>query len=408
MGGKAGAPKGLGKTGDSLKKRFTDNVAAGLCHALSLPRIGGMSAKPYSVLTMTVARCFRQIPFLFIVWLLSGPAGGAEFELKMHHSLPPVAPAHVALLEPWARRVEQDSNGRIAITIYPSMQLGGQGPQLIDQARDGVVDIVWTLTGYTPGRFPRVEVFEMPFLNTDPVTMNLALFDFVQLHPEEFSEYKLVAIFVHAGQALHARTPVRRVEDLEGMKIRIPSRVASWMVDSMGAVPLGSPVSKVPEMLSKGIIDGAMVPFEVVQAIKVDELLDYHIVLDRPVSDRFQTQVFVIAMNRGSYEDLPADLRAVIDRNSGESTARWLGETWMENEEPGLRLARSSGELIQLAPAEVEKLRTAVEEPVQQRWFKLMARRGLDGPQLLAEAQALIAARVQAEFPGPARSAETP
>lgn len=322
----------------------------------------------------------------------------AEYELKLHHSLPPVSPAHRSMLVPWARSVESQSNGRIAITIYPSAQLGGQGPQLIDQVRDGVVDIVWTLTGYTPGRFPRIEVFEMPFLNADPVTMNLALRDFIGRHPEEFAEYKLIAAFVHAGQALHVRRPVRVVDDIAGMKLRVPSRVGSWVVAAMGAVPISTPVSKVPEMLSKGVIDGAMLPFEVVQAVKVDELLDYHVVLDRAVSDRFHNQVFVIAMNRKSYERLPIDLRVVIDAHADESTSRWLGRIWMEAEARGLEAASATGTIFVLPGAEVERLRTRIEEPVLSRWFAAAQKRGLDGPALLAEARALLSTH-QARHP---------
>jgi TRAP-type C4-dicarboxylate transport system substrate-binding protein len=301
------------------------------------------------------------------------------------------------MLVPWAHKVEEQSKGRISITVYPASQLGGQGPQLIDQVRDGVVDIVWTLTGYTPGRFPRVEVFEMPFLNMDPVTMNLALRDFVERHPEEFSEYKLIAIFVHAGQALHSLQPVRTVADLQGMKIRVPSRVGSWMVSAMGAIPLGTPVSKVPEMLTKGVVDGAMLPFEVIKAVKVDELLDYHIVLQRPGSNRFHTQIFVIAMNRGRYENLPVDLRAVIDQNADAETARWLGRLWADAETPGLELAAASGEIIRLPPDQVELLREKIEGPVLSRWFEQAGKRGLDGPALLEEARALLQARLLSE-----------
>jgi len=258
------------------------------------------------------------------------------------------------------------------------------------------VDIVWAVTGATPGRFPRIEVFELPFLNAPPVVMNLALYDFVQRHPEEFAEYKLIAIFVHAGQALHSRVPVRRAADLEGMKIRIPSRVSGWMVEAMGGVPLGAPISKTPELLSKGIVDAAFLPFEVVPAVKVDELVDYHITLDNSRSDRFNTQVFVIAMNLDSYQRLPPDLQAAIDRHAGEATARWLAEVWMANEQPGLELAAASGALTQLPAAEVEALRIEVADVVQARWFEIAARKGLDGPALFAEAAALIDARAAA------------
>ena len=87
--------------------------------------------------------------------LRPGRARAAEVSLKLHHFLPPVSNAHKHLLAPWAEKVEAASDGRIAIRIFPSMQLGGTPPQLYDQARDGVVDIVWTLPGYTPGRFPQ-------------------------------------------------------------------------------------------------------------------------------------------------------------------------------------------------------------------------------------------------------------
>ena len=351
---------------------------------------------------MLILRRINRLICVGVTTLIYSSVGlTAEYELKLHHSLPPVAPAHHAMLVPWARAVEAQSNARISITIYPSAQLGGQGPQLIDQVRDGVVDIVWTLTGYTPGRFPRIEVFEMPFLNTDPITMNLALRDFVERHPDEFAEYKLIAAFVHAGQALHVRRPVRVVDDLAGMKLRVPSRVGSWVVAAMGAVPIGTPVSKVPEMLSKGVIDGAMLPFEVVQAVKVDELLDYHVVLDRAVSDRFHNQVFVIAMNRSSYERLPADLRAVIDAHADEDTSRWLGRIWTEAETPGLEAAAATGNVFALPSAEVERLRALIEEPVLSRWFAAVATRGLDGPALLAEARALLAARQAAPRASP-------
>lgn len=330
---------------------------------------------------------------MLVLALAAQPAPGADFRLKLHHTLPPVAPAHRTMLVPWARQVEAASGGRLAIDVYPAGQLGGQMPQLMDQARDGVVDIVWALTGATPGRFPRIEVFEMPFLNAHPEVMNLALYDFVRRHPEEFAAYKLIAAFVHAGQALHSRVPVRRTADLQGMKIRIPSRVSGWMVDAMGGVPLGAPVSKTPELLSKGIVDSALLPFEVVPAVKVDELVDYHITLDNPRSDRFNTQVFVIAMNLAAYERLPPDLQAVIDQHAGEDTARWLAQVWMNNERPGFELAAASGEVSQLPPAEVALLRVAVAGAVQARWFEIAARKGLDGPALLAEAAALIDAR---------------
>jgi TRAP-type transport system periplasmic protein len=337
---------------------------------------------------------------LVAVSLLAAPsvASGETFRLKAHHLMVPVAAGHREMLVPWAKQVERDSGGRIQIEIYPSMHLGGQPPALIDQARDGIVDIVWTLPGYTPGRFPRIEVFELPFMNADPEVMNHAMHAFIENHPEEFADYKVISLFVHAGQVLHSRVPILSVDDLRGMKIRIPTRVAGWMVESWSAVPVGTPVGKIPEVLSKGVVDAALIPFEGSFGLRVHELVNYHIMLDSSASSRFNTQVLIIAMNRASYERLPPDLQAVIDGNSGANIASWIANVWKAAEAPGEEAAlASSGELIYLAPHEVTRLRERSERQVRDRWIREVARRGIDGAALVEEAVALIA-RFQREL----------
>ncbi|MGE4657945.1 MAG: TRAP transporter substrate-binding protein [Gammaproteobacteria bacterium] len=313
-----------------------------------------------------------------------------EIRLKFHHMLPPVAPGHFAMTAPWVEKVEQDSGGRIKIDIYPSLHLGGQSPLLIDQVREGVVDFVWTLPGYTPGRFPRIEVFELPFINSNPVVMNLAIADFIDNHPEEFSEYKIISVFVHAGNLIHSKVPIRTVEDFTGLKLRIPTRVAGWMIEAWGATPIGTPVQKIPEMLSKGIVDGATIPFEASFALKVHDMVDYHIFLDDPVRERFNSQVLMIAMNRQTYANLPHDLQALIDANAGRGIARWMAEVWINSEKPGEAAAGESGEFIYLPPSEVKKLREISEQQVADHWISVVAKQGIDGQALVDEARSLI------------------
>ena len=323
-------------------------------------------------------------------WVPMANGFAQEIRLKAHHLLPPVAFGHSAMLAPWVEKVEQDSGGRIEIDIYPSMHLGGQPPALIDQVREGVVDIVWTLPGYTPGRFPRIEVFELPFLNAHPIVTNFAIQDFIERHPEEFAEYKVISAFVHAGQLIHSTVPVRTADDLRGLKIRIPTRVAGWMVEGWGAVPVGTTVQKIPEMLSKGIVDGTLIPFEVAFGLRVHELVDYNIFRDDPASPRFNAQVLIVAMNLDSYASLPPDLKAVIDKNSGRNIAQWMGQVWTDVEKPGEKAALESGEFIYLPSAEVEKLRALTENPVAERWISVVAKQGIDGRPLIREAKALI------------------
>jgi TRAP-type C4-dicarboxylate transport system substrate-binding protein len=332
------------------------------------------------------------LSILIVVNLLSAaPVAAQEIVLKAHHLVPPVAIAHREMLAPWAEKVERESGGRIRIDIYPSMHLGGQPPALIDQVREGVVDIVWTLPGYTPGRFPKIEVFELPFLNANPIVTNFALQEFIDNHPEEFAEYKVISAFVHAGQLLHSTVPVRTADDFTGLKVRIPTRVAGWMIAAWGGVPVGTTVQKIPEMLSKRIVDSTIIPFEAAFGLQVHDLVDYNVFLDDPRSERFNGQVLMIAMNRASYDALPPDLQAVIDANSGANIARWIGQVWIDAEQPGRQAAIDAGnEFIYLPPAEVAKLRERAEEPVAERWISVVAKQGVDGRPLIDEARGLI------------------
>ena len=74
------------------------------------------------------------------------PAAAQE-TLKMHHFVPPKAPPSSRFMMPWAEKVEKASGGKIKIQLFPTMSLGGTPPQLVDQVRDGVVDLT-----FTPGR----------------------------------------------------------------------------------------------------------------------------------------------------------------------------------------------------------------------------------------------------------------
>jgi TRAP-type transport system periplasmic protein len=310
--------------------------------------------------------------------------------LKLHHMQSAAAPAHRFMLTEWTDKIEAESGGRIRIRIFPAMQLGGQSAAILDQVRDGITDIGWTLPGYSPGRFPRIEVFELPFVMSSIEVMNRAMLEFLANHPEEFADVRILQVFAHAGQVVHSKTPIRTAGDFAGKKIRVPSRVSSWIVEALGGIPLGTPIPQVAEMLSKGIIDAAFLPFEGSYGMKIHELVDYHSTVERENTDRFQTQIFVIAMNKDAYAALPADLRTVLDNNSGINSSAWFAEQWQQYEIPGATAAAESGEIILIPAAEVAKMRTAVEQPVIARWQEMVGRKGIDGAALLEEARFLL------------------
>ncbi|NJO36640.1 MAG: TRAP transporter substrate-binding protein [Rhizobiales bacterium] len=319
------------------------------------------------------------------------PADAQEVTLDVHHFLSPKAPPQTLLMEPWAKRVEEQSKGRIAIDIYPDMSLGGRPQELYESVVEGNVDIVWTLAGYTPARFPHAEVFELPFVHqSDAVATNLAIQDlFDDYLAADFSEVHPLLIHVHAGQAFYtANGTIRSLEDLKGQRLRTPSRPISWMLEAMGAESIGMPLPALPLALDKDIVDGAMIPYEIFPAMRFEKPITAITVGHDDT--RFGTAVFVFAMNKQVYENLPPDLQKVIDDNSGSRIAEDIGRGWMQIEDKVAGLIRSkSVEMIELSPEETDRLQQA-SEPVIDRWIDDMESRGIDGRELVQVAREAI------------------
>ncbi len=318
------------------------------------------------------------------------PASAADVVLKIHEFLPAPAPVPKNFIVPWAEKLKAESNGRIDYEFYPSMQLGGAPPALYDQVRDGVADVIWTLPGYTPGRFPGTEAFELPFMPTTAEATSQAAWDFYEKYlQDEFKDVHIIAVHTHGPGLIHAKGDgVQKLEDLKGMKLRGPTRMVNKLIENLGATPVGMPVPAVPEALSKGVIDGTVIPWEVTTPLKVAELVDAHTSFS---GDRgLYTSFFVFAMNKDTYDGLPDDLKKIVDANSGRETSRWVGRVMDEGDAPGLKAAQDRGnKMIVLDEAETARWKQA-SEPVVEGWIAEMNAKGLDGQTMYDDAKALI------------------
>jgi len=323
--------------------------------------------------------------------LLCGSALAQEVTLRIHQMLPAQATIPADAITPWAAAVEEQSGGRIKFELYPAMQLGGAPPSLFDQAKDGVVDIIWTVLGYTPGRFPKSEVFEMPFLVTTGEATSVAFQKYVEANAmDEFAGVHVIAVHTHGPGLFHTKDPVNKLEDLAGMKIRGGSRVISDMLSRLGAEPIGMPVPAVTEALSKGVIDGTTIPWEVTPSLKVAELVKNHTGFTGEYG--LYTQTFGFVMNQDSYNNLPDDLKAIIDANSGVETARMFGKVMDAGDAGGLAIAEGLGNnIITLDAVETARWKAAAQPTIDQ-WFADMDGQGIDGRALYEEAQSLVAA----------------
>lgn len=318
--------------------------------------------------------------------------GAQEVTLKLHQMLPPQASIPARVLMPWAEKVAAESDGRIKIEHYPAMQLGGKPPALYDQAKDGVVELSWTLSGYSPGRFPKAEAFELPFMTAKSAeATSAAAWEYYDKHlRDEFSDTHVLAVHVHGPGVLHMKgDAVNRLEDLKGTKLRGPSRVVNDLLSRLGATPVGMPIPAAPEALSKGVIDGTVIPWEVTRPLRIPELVDSHTEFAGPRG--LYTAFFVFTMNKAAYDGLPDDLKAVIDANSGLETSKWFGRVMDEGDTESRKLAEERGNpIVTLDPEEVGRWREA-SAAVEADWIKEMDEKGHDGAALVADAKALIA-----------------
>lgn len=321
---------------------------------------------------------------------ISGPATAQEVTLRLHHFLSAEAPIHAGVFEVWKERVEEQSEGRIEVQLYPSMQLGGKPPQLFDQARDGIVDISWTLLGYTPGRFPVSEVFELPFVAGSATETTMALQDFQEAYlSEELDDVHPLLLHAPAAYKFHMRgEPVESLEALAGKKVRAPSRTMTEGLEALGATAVGMPVPEVAQALTTGVIDGAVIPWEVFGSLRIEDMAKYHTEIGEE-NGGLSTSVMALVMNKRVYEGLPDDLKAVIDANSGANLAPLAGEVLdaAEAEEREKALA-AGGEAVVIPEADLEAWKSATQ-PVIDAWVEATP----NGAEILEAARAAIDAQ---------------
>ena len=311
--------------------------------------------------------------------------------LKVHHFLSAQTIQHTTMLGDWCKNIARDSKDRLKCDIFPAMQLGGTPVQLYEQTRDGVIDVAWTLQVHTP-RLAKLEVFELPFMMTNAEATSRAAWDYAQKYAQDdFKDVKMLAIHVHGPGNIYTKTkPVTQMADLKGMKVRAPTRQSSRMLALMGATPVSMPVPQVPEALSKGVIDGAVIPYEVAPSLKVNELTNFTAETDRSYNALYTT-VFVLPMNKAKYDSLPADLKAVIDKNSGRELSAFMGKTQSGHDAVGKKVFESSAnQKISIIPkAELEKWKKATDT-LDDAWAADMTSKGMDGKGMLQTASDLI------------------
>ncbi len=319
--------------------------------------------------------------------LFTAPRASAqEVTMRLHTFVPAVSRSFKNVTW-WAKQVEKKSGNRIKIKLFPSRQLGGKPSELYDQARRGFVDIIYSLPGYSPGRFPRSEVFELPFIGgKSPKIMSPAMMSIYD--PWLKGDYKgthPVLIFSAGDMALFSHKPLSKLSDLQGLKVRVSGRLLGGAFKAIGATPVGIPGIKMAEAFQRNVIDTVLTAWTISLPTKIVRMADHFALpgLSNPV--------LMLIMNKKSYARLPGDLKKVVDSTTGMPLAEEFGARWEKDDLPGLGVAKKSGKPFRAFTADEQQRWAAAARSVTTGWIADVKTKGIDGEGLIKATRAAIA-----------------
>lgn len=316
----------------------------------------------------------------------SASADDKIYTLKLSHFIPPVHQQHAVTFVEWAEELDEKSNGRLKLEIFPAQQMGTVAEQY-NLARRGDADIAFVLHGIPAGRFPLTELTHLPFLFHSAEQASQVLMDLVPDYlAAEHKGVRILYLLAHAPGLIHTREKaVRAPQDLAGLRIRHPSSVVGELLAAWGAAPQGLPPGQIAENLDKGVIDGLVMPYDGVLGFRLGPHVKYSTELFGYIN------TFAVVMNPDSYENLPADLQQLIDATTGKAAAKLAGQRWDEVEGPGKQYMQESGvEIVELSDEQRAAFAQAAAAVIEKRLADTEAQ-GLPAREFYARLQELAA-----------------
>ena len=299
--------------------------------------------------------------------------------LRLAHFFPATHPAETELVQGWAEALAEASDGRISVVSYPGQTLLA-APEIYDGVVTGIADIGLSAFAYTRGRFPLLEVFELPGVTykNSKVASQVAWDAIKALNPAETQDTKLLMVLATGPGDLFTKSPVRTLEDLRGMEIRATGLSAKTLA-ALGAIPVAMPQSEAYEALSRGLVKGNLSPLEVLQGWRHAEVTDY-----LTMTPFLYNTLFFVTMNQRAWDRLPEDLQTVVTEVSEKFFHDVAKGLWDAQNETALTYAveTTGQQVIHLTDEETARW-TELVLPIQAGFLQDMAGRGLSGQEAL-------------------------
>jgi TRAP-type C4-dicarboxylate transport system substrate-binding protein len=316
--------------------------------------------------------CLAVIGFSFFI-------SSAHAQIKLNYSIFFPAPHKNAVLSTeWAKEIEKRTNGKVQITMFYGGTLT-PADKCYDGVVKGISDIGFSVLAYTRGKFPLIEVADLPLGMKSGVVATKVINDFFKkFKPKEFDEVQVLYLHGHGPGILHSKKPIEKLEDVKGMKIRCTG-MAAKIAGALGATPVAMPMGDTYDALSRGVVDASMAPQEALQGWKWGEVVKY---TTEDWGASYSTGMFVV-MNKDKWNAIPPDLQKIIEKINEEYIEK-QGKTWDEIEKAGRDFTIARGnKIITLPPDENRRWEKAVK-PLLDEYKKNMKDKGLPGDEALS------------------------
>lgn len=290
-------------------------------------------------------------------------AVAAPVELKFGAFVSPRGITVKYVIEPWAKWVHEQVGDEVKIKVFAGGVLGRNPVQQMKLLKDSVQDITFAVPSYTPARFVDLSVFQLPGLVRRSTEGSLAVWRMYDRGLiRGFEDVKVVGIFTLDVFDLHTAKPIRFYRDVKGMKLRTGGRIHNDIVKALGAVPVGMPVTRIAENISRNLIDGGLIPWTSLLPFRIDQVAKYHYLADLGVLP------LVFAMNKGKYEKLSPRAKAVIDK-SGPMLSRLWGDEFETTRTRYIKRHKADPKHTVLDPTTAEQREMeALFKPLHEKW----------------------------------------
>lgn len=315
--------------------------------------------------------------FLFSFLLIGAGFDQAKAVDLTYSTFFPAPHIQAVLAVEWAKEVEKQTKGAVKVTVFAGGTLT-PATQCYDGVVKGISDIGMAVLSYTPGRFPLMEVIDMPlgFKNGAQATRLINAF-YKKFQPKELDDTKVMFLMAHGPGIVNSKKPVTKLEDLKGMKIRCTG-TSSKIVTHLGATPVAMPQTEAYDALQKGVVDGVMSPIETAKGWKFAEVVKYHTM---NYGSAYSLGFFVV-MNKAKWNALPKDVQVAIEKINQE----WIEKSaraWDQSDKDGLEYTKSKGNQIITLSKQEEERWTKLVHPILEEYVSAMKAKGLPGEEAL-------------------------